>query len=65
MPQLVRIHARLEDADVGQVAVFLRVVQPVADDEAVGDGEASILRLNDVVAMRLCALGRRGVTIPW
>ena len=34
------------DADVGQVAVALRVVHSVADDEEVGNGKANVVRLD-------------------
>jgi len=50
---LFLIHARLEHANVWQVAILLRVVQAEADDEAVGDAEAGVLWLNDVFLVRL------------
>ena len=49
-PAMHRHHAvdpgvdlRLEDADVAQVPVQLAVVEPVADDELVGDREADVV----------------------
>src|SRR5690349_23757798 len=39
----VAIDGRFEDADVGEIAVALSVVQAVADDEAVGDAEAEVI----------------------
>ena len=38
-----RVSRALDDADVRQVAVPLREVEPVADDEAVLDGEAEVV----------------------
>ena len=31
------------DADIGKIAVFLRIVHAIADDEFVGDGEADVI----------------------
>jgi len=43
-----------DDGDVRQVAVLLRVVEAVADDEAIRDGEADIFHLDvDLPARRL------------
>ena len=39
----LHIHLRAENADVGQVAVMLSVIQTVADDELVRDGEADVV----------------------
>ena len=36
----------LEDADVGQIAVFLGVVQTIAHHKGIGDGEAGVVDLN-------------------
>src|SRR5258708_2991924 len=47
---LLAIHGRLEHTDVRQVAILLRVVEAVADDEAVGNVEAQVGRLDHLVA---------------
>ena len=49
----------LEDADVRQVAVLLGVVEAVADDELVFDGEADVVDLDvDLAARRLAQAGK-------
>ena len=40
------VHLRLQDADVGQVAVAFREVQPVAHDELVGALEANVCAID-------------------
>ena len=48
----------LEDADVGQVAVFLGVVQAIAHHKGVGDGEAGVVDLHRLhPAVRLVQQG--------
>ena len=44
--RLVCVDLRLQDADVGQVAIPLSVVQTVADDELVGHVEAGVLTVD-------------------
>ena len=51
---------RLQDGQVGQIAVHVAVVQPVADDEGVGDVEADEVRLHGhLAAVRLPQQDRR------
>src|SRR6476469_4986823 len=52
MSLVLLVHLRVERADVGQVAVALGPVQPIADDELVGDVEADVGDV-DVVAHRV------------
>src|SRR5688572_4222116 len=43
-----------QDPDVGEVAVALRVIEPVADDEQVLDGKAQVIDLDlDLLSRRL------------
>src|SRR5437879_8272987 len=48
--KLLIIDAWLEDADVGEVAILLGVVEAVSDDEAIGQLKAEILRLDHFLA---------------
>src|SRR4051812_14400951 len=52
MSSVLLVHLRVERADVGQVAVALGPVQPVADDELVGDVEADVGDV-DVITHRI------------
>ena len=44
-----------QDRDVRQVAVLLRVIEPVADDEVILDGEADVIDLHVHLAARRLA----------
>ena len=54
----VGVDLRLQNADIGQVAVFFGVVQAVAHDEGVGHGEADIVGVDGLdAALRLVQQG--------
>lgn len=50
----LRIDLGFKYADIGEVAIFFRIVQAVADNELVGNGKADVIALElDFTARRL------------
>ncbi len=49
-PSVSFINGTFEDSDIRQVAVFLGIVEAVADDELVGDLGAAVIRYERYLA---------------